>query len=294
MDTINEIKRQELPEEQEIDLIELAQKLWKERKFLLKGCGIAVVVGLIVAFSIPKEYTTTVKLAPETQDATKKSSLGGLAAMAGINLNAAVGSDAISPDLYPDVVQSTPFLLDLFPVQVTDEDGELRGRKGGEGKEGKGEREEKGDSGMRGEGFGEVDELIYGEALRAKCQHFAVGRHAALGYEARQGVAECLATLSERCLDHGLEEFLIYTERFAFVAREPKHTTSHFWWRREYIWLDVEEIFAIIPCLKQHRQYAIHLGSRSGTYPFCHFFLQHTCNHRNLFPVIQYFEKYLR
>jgi len=75
MDTINEIKRQELPEEQEIDLIELAQKLWKERKFLLKGCGIAVVVGLIVAFSIPKEYTTTVKLAPETQDAAKKSSL---------------------------------------------------------------------------------------------------------------------------------------------------------------------------------------------------------------------------
>ena len=94
MDTINEIKRQELPEEQEIDLIELAQKLWKERKFLLKGCGIAVVVGLIVAFSIPKEYTTTVKLAPETQDAAKKSSLGGLAAMAGINLNAAAGADA--------------------------------------------------------------------------------------------------------------------------------------------------------------------------------------------------------
>ena len=125
MDTINEIKRQELPEEQEIDLIELAQKLWKERKFLLKGCGIAVVVGLIVAFSIPKEYTTTVKLAPETQDAAKKSSLGGLAAMAGINLNAAAGADAISPDLYPDVVQSTPFLLDLFPVEVTDKEKEL-------------------------------------------------------------------------------------------------------------------------------------------------------------------------
>ena len=101
MDTINEIKRQELPEEQEIDLIELAQKLWKERKFLLKGCGIAVVVGLIVAFSIPKEYTTTVKLAPETQDAAKKSSLGGLAAMAGINLN------------------------ELFPVEVTDKEKEL-------------------------------------------------------------------------------------------------------------------------------------------------------------------------
>lgn len=118
MDTINEIKAQELPEDQEIDLIELAQKLWKERKFLLKGCGIAVVVGLIVAFSIPKEYTTTVKLAPETQDAAKKSSLGGLAAMAGINLIPAAGADRYLLRIcIRDVVQSTPFLLDLFPVE---------------------------------------------------------------------------------------------------------------------------------------------------------------------------------
>lgn len=42
--------------------------------------------------------------------------------MAGINLNAAAGADAISPDLYPDVVQSTPFLLELFPVEVTDKE----------------------------------------------------------------------------------------------------------------------------------------------------------------------------
>lgn len=110
---------------QEIDLIELAKRLWSERKFLFKCCGIAIVIGLIIAFSIPKEYSTTVKLAPETTDPSKKiGSLGGLAAMAGINLNAASGADAISPDLYPDVVQSIPFLLELFPVQVTDESGE--------------------------------------------------------------------------------------------------------------------------------------------------------------------------
>ena len=109
---------------QEIDLIELAKHLWSERRFLLKCCGIAIVVGLVIAFSIPKEYNTTVKLAPETSDPTKKiGSLGGLAAMAGINLNASVGSDAISPDLYPDVVQSIPFLLELFPVRITDEKG---------------------------------------------------------------------------------------------------------------------------------------------------------------------------
>lgn len=112
--------------EQEIDLIELAKQLWGERKFLLKCCGVAVVVGLVVAFSIPKEYATTVKLAPETSDPTKKmGNLGGLAAMAGINLGSSTGADAISPDLYPDVVSSVPFLLELFPVEVKDKKGEL-------------------------------------------------------------------------------------------------------------------------------------------------------------------------
>lgn len=111
--------------EQEIDLIELAKRLWGERKFLFKCCGVAIVVGLVVAFSIPKEYSTTVKLAPETSDPSKKmGNLGGLAAMAGINLGSSAGSDAISPDLYPDVVQSIPFLLELFPVQVKSEKGD--------------------------------------------------------------------------------------------------------------------------------------------------------------------------
>ena len=40
--------------EAEIDLLELAQKLWAERKLILKWCGIAAIVGLVVAFSIPQ------------------------------------------------------------------------------------------------------------------------------------------------------------------------------------------------------------------------------------------------
>lgn len=110
--------------ELEIDLVELARCLWVERKFLLKILGAATVVALIIAFSLPKEYTTVVKFIPEIEDASKKmNNLGGLAAMAGINLNTSTGSDAISPDLYPDVVRSIPFLLELFPVEVNYKEG---------------------------------------------------------------------------------------------------------------------------------------------------------------------------
>ena len=110
--------------EQEIDLVELAQKIWKEREFIFKACAVGAVVGLVVAFSIPKEYVTKVKLSPEMNGAAKAGGdLGGLAAMAGISMGGGGGTDALSVELYPDIVKSTPFLLDLIDVKVTTQDG---------------------------------------------------------------------------------------------------------------------------------------------------------------------------
>ena len=47
--------------------------------------------------------------------------MGALAAMAGINLGTSSGEDALSPELYPDIVSSTPFLIELFDVKVKDQ-----------------------------------------------------------------------------------------------------------------------------------------------------------------------------
>ncbi|KAA6334892.1 hypothetical protein EZS27_016836 [termite gut metagenome] len=112
-------------EEQEIDLIELAQKIWAERKLILKICSYALFIGLIVAFSIPKEYTTSVTLAPEISGKSGTEGMGVFAAMAGINLNTKSNEDALSVDLYPDIVSSTPFLTHLFDIKVADKKGKL-------------------------------------------------------------------------------------------------------------------------------------------------------------------------
>lgn len=120
---MNDIKKQPISSqtgiEQEIDLLELAQKVWAGRKLIFKTCCIALLLGLVVAFSIPKEYTTAVTLAPEVSGKSSAGNLGTLASMAGINIASGSGAEALSPDLYPDIVRSTPFLLDLFPVKVT-------------------------------------------------------------------------------------------------------------------------------------------------------------------------------
>lgn len=114
-------------QEQEIDLIELAQKIWAERKLVFKACGIAAVIGIVVAFSIPKEYETKVTLAPETTGGKGISgSMGALASMAGINLGSGSnGEDALSPELYPNIVSSTPFLVELFNVNVVTKKGDI-------------------------------------------------------------------------------------------------------------------------------------------------------------------------
>ena len=113
-------------EEEEIDLLELARKLWAERRMIIRWCIIAAVIGVIVGFSIPKEYTTTVKLAPEIINTKRSSgSLSLLASMAGVNLGNSNTIDAVYPDLYPDIVESTPFLVNLFDVEVQDKKGEL-------------------------------------------------------------------------------------------------------------------------------------------------------------------------
>ncbi len=109
----------------EIDLMQMAKQLWARRKTIFIWCGIGAVLGLIIAFSIPKEYTTTVKLAPELSDNKNSASgsLGALAAMAGMSTANANGADAVYPNLYPDVLQSVPFCVSLFDVPVPYEDG---------------------------------------------------------------------------------------------------------------------------------------------------------------------------
>lgn len=119
MQEVNDTNKIQNDEEKEIDLLELATTLWKQRKKLAIWSVCGAIVGLVVAFSIPKEFATSVKLAPEATDSKSGGgSLGALASMAGFSMGASGGADAVYPQLYPDVVGSVPFTTSLFDVEV--------------------------------------------------------------------------------------------------------------------------------------------------------------------------------
>lgn len=103
-------------DEQEIDIMEMVSKLWKKRSMIIKWCIVGAVIGLVAGFSIPKTYTAGVTLVPEVQQKTG-SGVSAIASMMGVSLNNSV--DAIDAQMYPDVVHSTDFIVDLFDLPVT-------------------------------------------------------------------------------------------------------------------------------------------------------------------------------
>lgn len=112
-------------DELEIDWMEILRKIIAIRKTLYKAAGVGVVLGIIIALSIPKQYTVTVTLSPEMGGDSKG---GGLSSLASSFLGGAATSgnnDALNVTLAPDIVASTPFVLELFNTRVQTLDGKL-------------------------------------------------------------------------------------------------------------------------------------------------------------------------
>lgn len=107
----------------------LWQLMWRSWRTYAVAFGVAAVVSVIIALSLPRYYESEIMLAPEySSSSSSMGSLGGLASMAGINLGSSSGDDAIYPMLYPDLMASTDFAVTLFPVAVQTADGNSRGR----------------------------------------------------------------------------------------------------------------------------------------------------------------------
>ena len=105
-------------EEIEIDLMDILRKIIGIRKTIYKAAGIGFVIGVIIAISIPKQYTVEVTLSPE-MGSVKGGGLSGLAAsFLGSEVSMGDGTDALNTSLSPDIISSTPFLLELSTMNI--------------------------------------------------------------------------------------------------------------------------------------------------------------------------------
>lgn len=117
---------QNTPEvEDEIDLMEMAGRLWQKRKLLITAGIIGAVVGVVVAFSIPKKYAVTVQLSRESTRSTRNGlSAASLLGWDNMMLMSSDNGDALNMLLYPEILNSNPFAIELYDMMVTTRKGE--------------------------------------------------------------------------------------------------------------------------------------------------------------------------
>ena len=107
--------------EMTIDMGKIFKVISRNKWSILIVTIISTVLGIFIAINIPNEYASQVQILPELES---KDAAGGLskfkslAGLAGVDLGGMGGTDAVRPDLYPNILQSTPFLMNVMNMKV--------------------------------------------------------------------------------------------------------------------------------------------------------------------------------
>jgi uncharacterized protein involved in exopolysaccharide biosynthesis len=104
-----------------IDISKIFKVIGKHKWLILIVTILFSGLGVFIAINTPNEYVSQVQILPELES---KDAAGGLskfkslAGLAGVDLSSLSSSEAVRPDLYPNILQSTPFLMDVMKLKI--------------------------------------------------------------------------------------------------------------------------------------------------------------------------------
>ena len=104
-------------QEEVIDLRVVMRKIWEKKKLFIIVWVITFVLSCLWILPQPRYYTAEVSVAPETSTHEGAGGLASLASSFGVNLGEG-STDAIYPQLYPELFGSTEFLVGLMDIQI--------------------------------------------------------------------------------------------------------------------------------------------------------------------------------
>ena len=109
-----------------INLGEIAIKIWANKRLFYKPLAIVFVLSCIYIFSQPRFYSTEAKLAPEMANNMAAGTLGSIASAFGFDFGDMQTTDAITPLLYPDLMEDNAFVAKLFDINVENQDEDIK------------------------------------------------------------------------------------------------------------------------------------------------------------------------
>lgn len=109
-----------------INVSEMLKAMLGKKKLLLVSLPITILVSSLIIICVPRSYTASAMLVPEIENSVDMGDVGSLASSFGINLNQLGGTDAISPLLYPELLNDNGFVASLLKIQVQTQDGVIK------------------------------------------------------------------------------------------------------------------------------------------------------------------------
>ena len=109
-----------------IDLRIVTKNIRSNKKLFYKVWLIVFVLSCIYILSIPRYYTSETKLAPEVENLGTGGALRSIATSFGFDISKIQTSDAISPLLYPDLMEDNAFIVSILNIEVKKQDGDAK------------------------------------------------------------------------------------------------------------------------------------------------------------------------
>lgn len=101
------------------------KQIWKKKKTFTIVTIVTIVVASLLIFPIPRYYKCSIMLAPEINGSDMDNKVSTIASTLGFSIGGGSTSDAISPMLYPKLVESNDFIYKLLNIKIKTRDGKI-------------------------------------------------------------------------------------------------------------------------------------------------------------------------
>lgn len=119
---------EEQQEYTKVDWRKVFKAIWERKKLYFTITPAIMILACLYIICIPRTYSTNTEIIPETQSDLNSSAgtLGSLASSFGFDMSNLESSDAITPMLYPDLLNDNGFIVNLFNIKVKTQDGKIK------------------------------------------------------------------------------------------------------------------------------------------------------------------------
>ncbi len=102
----------------EISFFSILKLVWSKKRRVISVTIIFSLIGIGIGLVTPNRYEAGTTFIPQVSEDSQMGSLGGLAALTGINLNGLRSGSELSPKVYPNILESVPFKLEILRMKI--------------------------------------------------------------------------------------------------------------------------------------------------------------------------------